>query len=150
MSEAEQNIVIGQWPADQTGYSSQLLVVLTKLMIKKKIEFNDRKKYRVLTLKKELMCKNKIPCDLAKSDVTRPVLSLIPDAREGHVKSQLWTTINVIKRSFNNSIDRDEWLMANSSIATHYAFSVNLRQISLFASTAITKGKTPAPVCSPK
>ena len=39
---------------------------------------------------------------------------------------------NVIKRSFNNSIDRDEWLMANSSIATHYAYSVNLRQISLF------------------
>ena len=28
---------------------------------------------------------------------------------------------NVIKGSFNNSIDRDEWLMANSSIATHYA-----------------------------
>ena len=99
-------------------------VVLTKLMIEKQ--------NRVLTLKKELVCKNKIPCDLAKSDVTCPVLSLIPDAREGHVKSQLWTTINVIKRSFNNSTDRDEWLMANSSIATHYAYSVNLRQISLF------------------
>ena len=34
LGEAEQNIMIGQWPADQTCYSSQL--VLTKLMIEKK------------------------------------------------------------------------------------------------------------------
>lgn len=42
-----------------------------------------------LTLEKELVCKDKTPGDFQESDVTCPVLRLIPDARKRHVKSQL-------------------------------------------------------------